>query len=44
MGGQVRAAWVFTIDGGKIAAIDVIMDPGNLAELDVQMDPAPETH
>jgi RNA polymerase sigma-70 factor (ECF subfamily) len=43
MDGQVLAAWVFTIDGGKISAIDVIMDPGHLAELDVQMDSAPET-
>jgi RNA polymerase sigma factor (sigma-70 family) len=43
MGGQVRAAWVFTIDRGQIAAIDVTMDPGHLAELDVQMDSAPET-
>ena len=36
MGGQVRAAWVFTIEGGKISTIDVIMDPGQLAALDVQ--------
>jgi RNA polymerase sigma-70 factor (ECF subfamily) len=43
MGGQLMSAWVFTIDGGKIAAIDVIMEPGRLAELDVQMDSAPST-
>jgi RNA polymerase sigma factor (sigma-70 family) len=38
MGGQLRAAWVFTIDRGKIAEIDVVMDPQHLAELDVQME------
>ena len=43
MDGQVLAAWVFTIDRDKIAAIEVIMDPGRLAELDVQVDSAPAT-
>jgi RNA polymerase sigma-70 factor (ECF subfamily) len=38
VGGLVRAAFVFTIEGGKISAIDVIMDPGHLAELDVKID------
>ncbi len=37
MGGQVRAAFVFTIEGGRIIGIDVIMDPGRLAELDVNI-------
>jgi hypothetical protein len=41
MGGQVRAAWLFTIDRDKIEAIDVLMEPGDLAELDVQLEPAP---
>jgi RNA polymerase sigma-70 factor (ECF subfamily) len=43
MGGQVRAAWRFTIDRGQIAEIDVIMEPADLAEIDVQVDPAPDT-
>jgi RNA polymerase sigma factor (sigma-70 family) len=38
VGGLVRAAFVFTIEGGTISAIDVIMDPGHLAELDVKID------
>lgn len=38
MAGQVRAAFVFTIRRGKIAAIDLIMDPGQLAGLDVRVD------
>lgn len=37
-GGLVRAAFVFTIESGKIGAIEVIMDPGHLAELDVKID------
>ena len=37
MGGQVLAAWVFTIDRGKIAEIEVIMEPASLAELEVQL-------
>jgi RNA polymerase sigma-70 factor (ECF subfamily) len=37
MAGQVRAAWLFTVEGGRIAAIDVIMDPARLAELDVRV-------
>jgi hypothetical protein len=38
VGGQVRAAFLFTIERGKIAGIDLIMDPGHLAELDVKID------
>ena len=38
MAGQVLSAWLFTIDGGKIGVIDVIMDPARLAGLDVQVD------
>ncbi|HEY6456604.1 MAG TPA: sigma-70 family RNA polymerase sigma factor [Steroidobacteraceae bacterium] len=37
-GGQVRAAFVFRVEGGRIARIDVIMDPEHLAELDVNID------
>jgi RNA polymerase sigma-70 factor (ECF subfamily) len=38
IGGLVRAAFVFTTEGGKISDIDVIMDPGHLAELEVKID------
>jgi RNA polymerase sigma factor (sigma-70 family) len=38
MGGQVRAAFVFSIRGDKIAGIDVIMAPTHLAELCVKID------
>jgi RNA polymerase sigma-70 factor (ECF subfamily) len=38
MGGQVRSAFVFTIDGDKITAIDLIMEPAHLAELDIKID------
>jgi RNA polymerase sigma-70 factor, ECF subfamily len=38
MGGQVRAAFVFTIEHGKIAGIDLVMDPAHLAELEVKID------
>jgi RNA polymerase sigma-70 factor (ECF subfamily) len=37
VGGQVRAAFVFTIDAGKISAIEIIMEPARLAELSVKM-------
>jgi len=36
VGGEVRAAFVFTVDDGRVAAIDVIMDPARLAEIDVK--------
>ncbi len=38
MGGQVRSAFVFTIERDKISGIDLIMDPERLAELDVRVD------
>ena len=38
MKGQVHTAWRFTIDGGKVVTIDVIMDPAHIAQLDVQVD------
>jgi RNA polymerase sigma-70 factor (ECF subfamily) len=34
-GGQVRGAFAFTIEDGKIVEIDLIMDPGHLGQLDV---------
>jgi len=33
--GAPRAAFVFTIAAGKIAAIDIVMDLAHLGELDV---------
>ena len=36
-GGRVRAAFLFTIRGGKIAAIDLVMEPARLAGLDVKI-------
>jgi RNA polymerase sigma-70 factor (ECF subfamily) len=38
IGGQVRAAFVFSIRGDKITGIDVIMAPWHLAELRVKID------
>ena len=38
MGGQVRSAFVFTIEKDKITMIDLIMEPTRLAELDVEID------
>ena len=38
VGGQVRAAFLFTIRGEKITGVDLVMDPGHLAELDVKID------
>jgi len=38
MGGQVRAAFVFTIMRDRITGIDLCMDPDHLAELDVKID------
>jgi hypothetical protein len=37
-GGQVRAAFAFSIRGDKIAGIEVIMAPTHLAELCVKID------
>jgi RNA polymerase sigma-70 factor (ECF subfamily) len=38
VGGQVRAAFLFTIVGGKINGIDIVMDPRHLGELEVEID------
>jgi RNA polymerase sigma-70 factor (ECF subfamily) len=38
MGGQVRAAFLFSIEGGRITAIDLVMEPGHLAGLSVRID------
>jgi hypothetical protein len=32
-GGQVRAAFAFTIDRGQITGVDLIMDPGYLCRV-----------
>ena len=37
IGGQVRAAFVFLIEAGKITDIDIVMNPARLAELDVRI-------
>jgi RNA polymerase sigma factor (sigma-70 family) len=37
-GGQVRSAFVFTIEQGKITMIDLVMEPTRLAELDMEVD------
>ena len=36
--GQVRAAFLFTLKGGQIAALDIVTEPGDLAELDVRIE------
>ncbi|HET9017048.1 MAG TPA: hypothetical protein VFN57_15710, partial [Thermomicrobiaceae bacterium] len=36
-GGQPRVVFVFTIDVGKITAIDFLADPERLAQLDVRL-------
>ena len=38
MRGQVRAAFMFTIERGKVAGIDLIMEPRHLQELDVKFE------
>jgi RNA polymerase sigma factor (sigma-70 family) len=38
MGGQVRAAFVFTIEHARITGIEIVMAPEHLAELDVRID------
>jgi RNA polymerase sigma-70 factor (ECF subfamily) len=38
MAGQLRSVFVFTIEGGKISGIDLVMDPGHLSELDVKLE------
>jgi RNA polymerase sigma factor (sigma-70 family) len=37
-GGQVRSAFFFTIEEGKITMIDLVMEPARLAELYVEVD------
>jgi RNA polymerase sigma factor (sigma-70 family) len=37
MGGQVRAAFVFAVEHGKITELDIVMDPAVLAELEVEI-------
>jgi RNA polymerase sigma-70 factor, ECF subfamily len=38
VGSQVRAAFVFAIEDGQIAGIDLVMDPGRLAALAVKIE------
>jgi RNA polymerase sigma-70 factor, ECF subfamily len=35
--GQVRSAFVFSIAGGKITGIDLVMDEGHLGQLDIEI-------
>jgi hypothetical protein len=35
--GQVRSAFVFTIAGGQITGIDLVMDEEHLVALDIQI-------
>jgi RNA polymerase sigma factor (sigma-70 family) len=37
VGGTPRAAFVFTVDGGKITEISLVMDPERLGEIDVEI-------
>jgi RNA polymerase sigma-70 factor, ECF subfamily len=37
VGGQPRAAFLFTVDGGKIVEIRLVMDPERLGEIDVEI-------
>ncbi len=37
IGGRVQSAFVFTIEGAKITAIDIVMDTTHLAELDMKI-------
>jgi len=37
IGGRVQSAFVFTIEGAKITAIDIVMDTTHLAELDMRI-------
>jgi len=38
VGAQIRAAFLFTIEYGKIVGIDLVMDPEYLAELAVKIE------
>ena len=37
VGAQVRTAFLFSIERGKIAGIELIMNPEHLAELEVRI-------
>jgi RNA polymerase sigma factor (sigma-70 family) len=37
MGGRILAAFLFTIEGDRITAIDIVMEPSHLAGLDVRI-------
>jgi RNA polymerase sigma-70 factor (ECF subfamily) len=37
LGGQVRSAFVFTVENDKIARVDLVMEPERLAALDVEL-------
>jgi RNA polymerase sigma factor (sigma-70 family) len=37
VGGQVRAVFAFTVERGKIAAIELVMEPERLSELDLEI-------
>jgi RNA polymerase sigma-70 factor (ECF subfamily) len=37
-GGQARAVFAFTVENGKIVAIDLVMDPAHLAELTIALE------
>lgn len=37
MGGQVRAAFVFGFERGKVSALDIVMEPADLAELEIEI-------
>ena len=38
MKGHVHTAWLFTVEGDKVVAIDCIMEPARIAQLDVRID------
>ncbi|HEX3757442.1 MAG TPA: sigma-70 family RNA polymerase sigma factor [Kofleriaceae bacterium] len=38
MGGQIRAAFLFAFEHGKIAGLDLVMEPADLAELEVKIE------
>lgn len=37
-GGQARAAFLFTLKGRQIGALDILTEPADLAELDVRIE------
>ena len=37
MGGEVRAAFLFTINGGAITSVELVMDPATLAALEIEL-------